>query len=299
MRNFKLEIAGYNIGFEASSKGPDLAIATRFLRNISTNPQHDVHIKVHSGKFILPSKAERVFHAPFVEETNGRLIENNPNFWSVWKHNSELYIKTVFPLSDATKNAVLKFSLDKIEWDLWMETDRKEIDPLEYPLDGLILYYLTVLNNDIFIHASGVNYSDKGFLFTGISGKGKSTMAGLWISIGAKVIHDDRLIIRKTPDGYRIFNTPVYENDNPLYSRLDRVFIIEHGHENKLIHIRESSAVSQVMANCIQHTWDAGIISRLTLSISDMCRIVPVYRLLFTPDRSVTDLILKNDEYPG
>jgi hypothetical protein len=299
MRNFNLKIADYKIGFEASAEGPDLAVSTRFLRNRSTNPQHDVHIKVHSGRFNLPAEAERVFHAPFVEETGGRLIEINPDFWSVWKHKSELYIRTIFPLSVNTKNAVLKFSLDKMEWDLWMETDRKEIDPLEYPLDGLILYYLTVLSNDIFIHASGVNYTDKGFLFTGISGKGKSTMAGLWNSIGAQIIHDDRLIIRNTADGYWMFNTPVYENDNPLDSRLDRVFIIEHGHENKLIHIRESSAVSQVMANCIQHTWDAGIISRLSLSISEMCRIIPVYRLLFRPDRSVTDLILKNDEYSG
>jgi hypothetical protein len=299
MRNFKLEIAGYIIGFEASAEGPDLAISSRFLRNISTNPKPDVHIKIHSDGFNLPEEAERVFHAPFVEETNGRLIENNPNFWSVWKHNSELYIKTIFPLSVDTKNAVLKFSLDKTEWDLWMETGRKEIDPLEYPLDGLILYYLTVISNDIFIHASGVNYEGKGFLFSGISGKGKSTMAGLWDSFGAQVIHDDRLIIRNTPDGYRMFNTPVYENDNPSDSPLDRVFIIEHGYENKLIQLRESSAVSHVLANCIQHTWDAGIISRLSLAISEMCNIVPIYRLPFRPDGSVIDLILKNDGYSG
>ena len=98
-----------------------------------------------------------------------------------------------------------------MEWDLWIETDRTKTDPLEYPLDGLILYYLTVINNDIMIHASGVNYAGKGFLFSGVSGKGKSTMAGIWDNRGAKVIHDDRLIIRKTGDGYRMFNTPVYE----------------------------------------------------------------------------------------
>ena len=165
MRNFKLEIAGYNIGFEASADGPDLAVSSRFLRNISYDTKYDVHIKVHSGKFNLPAEAERVFHAPFVEEKNGILIENNPNFWSVWKYNSELYIKTIFPLSHDPKNAVLKFSLDEMEWDLWMETDRNEIDPLEYPLDGLILYYLTVINNDIMIHASGVNYAGQRFSF--------------------------------------------------------------------------------------------------------------------------------------
>jgi hypothetical protein len=296
MRNFKLNIAGYNIGFEASSDGPDLAVSTRFLRNISHNTDNDVLIKVHTGKFNLPPKAERVFHAPFVEETNGILRENSPKFWSVWKHNSNLYIKTIFPLSVDQKNAVLKFSLEEMEWDLWIDSDRQETDPLEYPLDGLILYYLTVINNDLLIHASGVNYTGEGFLFSGVSGKGKSTMARLWDGYGAKVIHDDRLIIRKTNNGYTMFNTPVYDNDNPVDSPLSRIFIIEHGNENRLVQLKEASAVSQVMANCIQHTWHTGIISHLSEAISDMCYTIPIYKLQFRPERSVIEYILKTDE---
>jgi hypothetical protein len=297
MRNFKLKIAGYNIGFEASVEGPDLAVSKRFLRNIDYNTQYDVRIKIHSGTFNLPADAERVFHAPYVEEKDGILIQNSPNFWSVWKYNSGLYLNTIFPLSADLKNALLKFSLTDMEWDLWIETDKTGIDPFEYPLDGLILYYLTVINNDIMIHASGVNYAGKGFLFSGVSGKGKSTMAGLWDNYGAKVIHDDRLILRKAGEGYRMFNTPVYENDDPFDSPLNRIFIIEHGNENRMIQLRESSAVSQIMANCIQHTWDTGIISRLSESISEMCNKIPTCRLLFKPEKSVIDHILKEDEY--
>jgi len=296
MRNFKLNIAGYNIGFEASAGGPDLAVATRFLRNITPETDNNILIKVHPGKFKLPAKAERVFHAPFVEETNGILIERSPKFWSVWKHNSNLYIKTIFPLSIDQKNAVLKFSLEEMKWDLWIDSDKQETDPLEYPLDGLILYYLTVISNDLLIHASAVNYDGKGFLFSGASGKGKSTMARLWDDYGAKVIHDDRLIIRKSRNGFTMFNTPIYDNDNPVDSPLNRIFIIEHGHENKLIKLKEASAVSQVMANCIQHTWHTGIISHLSETISDMCNTIPTHRLQFRPQKSVIEYILKSDE---
>jgi hypothetical protein len=200
---------------------------------------------------------------------------------------------------DYPKNAVLKFSLNEMEWDLWVETGRTQTDPLEYPLDGLILYYLTVINNDIMIHASGVNYAGKGFLFSGVSGKGKSTMAGIWDKQGAKVIHDDRLIIRKTGAGYRMFNTPVYDDDDPSDSPLNRIFIIEHGHENRLTELKHAAAVSQVIANCIQHTWGHGIISQLSVSIAEMCNIVPTYRLLFKPEGSVIDHILKHDEQSG
>ncbi len=69
-----------------------------------------------------------------------------------------------------------------------------------------------------------------------------------------------------------MYNTPVYDNDDPRDSPLNRIFIIEHGIENNMIQLKEAAAVSQVMANCIQHTWDRDIIARLSGSISEMCR---------------------------
>jgi hypothetical protein len=61
MRNFNLNIAGYNIGFEASANGPELKPAARFLRNIKPNNSSDILIRVHSEPFNLPKGAERVF----------------------------------------------------------------------------------------------------------------------------------------------------------------------------------------------------------------------------------------------
>ena len=171
----------------------------------------------------------------------------------------------------------------------------KEVDPLEYPLDGLILYYLTVIKGDILIHASGVNYNGTGYLFSGVSGKGKTTIARLWENNGAKVIHDDRLIIRKTESGFRMYNTPVYNNDEPQESTLNKLFIIDHGTSNRIVHVRGAVAVSLVMANCIQHNWDSEIITRLLGAVSIMCGTVPVVRLLFKPDRSIIDDILENE----
>jgi hypothetical protein len=296
MRNYNLKIAGYNIGFYSFDDGPDLAPSSRFLRNISQATSWDANIRIHSGSFQLPGEAVRVFHAPFVEEFDGIPIHYKTNFWSVWKHNSVLFIMTTFPLVPSSKNAVLKFSLSEKEWDMWIDSDEKEIDPFEYPIDGLILYYLTVINGDIMIHASGVNSSGHGYLFSGVSGKGKSTMAMLWDNWGAKVIHDDRLIIRNTRIGYRMFNTPVYNNEEPYDSPLNKIFILDHGLENKVIPLKEASAVSLVMANCIQHTWGAGIISNLLESVSDMCRTIPTFRLYFRPDSSAINYILANEE---
>jgi hypothetical protein len=228
MRNYNLNIAGYNIGFEASANGPELKPSEKFLKNISQDRGSDILIRVHSEPFDLPKGAERVFRAPYVEEINGIQFNNETNFWSVWKYYSGLYIWTIFPLSSTEKNAVLKFSLTSMEWDLWIYGAQDGTDPFEYPLDGLILYYLTVINGDIMIHASGINNSGHGYLFSGVSGKGKSTMAKLWDEAGARVIHDDRLILRNTGGVYKMFNTPVYNNDEPRESILDKIYIC-HG----------------------------------------------------------------------
>jgi len=295
MRNFNLNIAGYNIGFEASANGPELKPSSRFLRNINQNTGSDILIRVHSEPFDLPRGAERVFRAPYVEEINGIQFNNETNFWSVWKYHSELYIWTIFPLSSSEKNAVLKFSLTSMEWDLWIYGARDETDPFEYPLDGLILYYLTVINGDIMIHASGVNYGGHGYIFSGVSGKGKSTIANLWEQSGARVIHDDRLILRNTGGVYRMFNTPVYNDDEPRESVLDKIFLIEHGFENMLVPLKGANAVTHVMANCIQHNWGSDIIARLLGSISIMCGTIPTSKLFFKPDKSAIDLILEHE----
>ena len=45
MRNYNLNIAGYNIGFEASANGPELKPSARFLRNINQNNGSDILIR--------------------------------------------------------------------------------------------------------------------------------------------------------------------------------------------------------------------------------------------------------------
>lgn len=295
MSSFRINIADYIIEFEADAGGPGIVPSARFLKYITEEKTRNILINVHSGRYEIPLRAERVFNAPYVEEINGVRIKNRDDFWDVYKDNEDLYISTIFPLSSEKKKAILKFSLETNIWDLWFEGNDNTVDPMEYPLDGLILYYLTVIHGDIMIHASGVNKSGRGYIFSGVSGKGKTTMAKLWESCGASVIHDDRLIVRKIGNSFRMFNTPVYNDDVPADSQVNSIFIIAHGYSNKVNHIKGAGAVSLVMANCIQHNWGTELISRLLNSVSLLCDSVPVKRLSFTPDNSVVTYILENE----
>jgi hypothetical protein len=295
MRSYSLNIAGYIIRLESAPDGPDLVPGERFLRYICIENEYDVLINIHSGKTDLPVDAKKVFDAPYIEETDNIRIKKTDKFWSIFKHHNDLFINTLFPYSSEKKSGTLKCSLKAVEWDLWLDGAGVTADPMEYPLDGLILYYLTVINGDIMIHASGVNNSGHGYVFSGISGKGKTTMSKLWEKTGARVIHDDRLIIRNTGTGYRMYNTPVYQKDGPAESEVNRIFIIGHGNRNELIPVSGASAISMVISNCIQHNWDSEIIAGLLGSVSIMCVKIPVATLWFRPDRSIIDHILDNE----
>jgi hypothetical protein len=145
------------------------------------------------------------------------------------------------------------------------------------------------------IHASGVNFNGRGYIFSGVSGRGKTTIARLWDNKGGKVIHDDRLIIRKNGGKFQLHNTPVYNDDEPRSSRLDGIYIIGHGVENIITPVKGAEAVSLVMANCIQQSWESHILRGLLESVTDLCGSVPVYRLSFRPDESVIDHLNKNE----
>jgi hypothetical protein len=92
-----------------------------------------------------------------------------------------------------------------------------------------------------------------------------------------------------------MYNTPVYNDDEPLDSPLNRIFLIEHGTEHKLTPMKGATAVSLIMANCIQHSWNREIIAEIMGSLSVLCTHIPVFKLSFRPDRSIIDFIFENE----
>ncbi|MBE9509538.1 MAG: hypothetical protein IMY71_01565 [Bacteroidetes bacterium] len=296
MKSFNLNIANYDIRFVSSGPETDLFLKKKYSHFYSCSGNADITVRVHSGIPKPEEKAVRVFHAPYIIETENRKVKINDEFWTVYKSKNDILIDTILPFGKKNRKACLRMNAGAKEWDLYISGAEKKRDPLEYPLDGLLLYYLTVRSGDIFIHGSGVSINNRGYLFAGVSGKGKTTIARLWDEAGATVIHDDRLIIRNIYDRFVMYNTPVYNNETPRSSPVDKIFLIDHGTANSIVPTGKSEALSLVMANCIQHLWDPSIIESLTEVLVKLTSETDIRRLFFKPDKSVISYILKNEK---
>lgn len=291
MQIIDLKISGYRIRFENADSLITLRLHPKFNRFIKNfnDDDFDIRIRVSSGRSDLPPGSACIFNGSYFGEETDKSLPTD--FWSIWRSPESLHAMACFDRMDPGNKAILNFSTTGNEWSLKVGTKATVVDPMRYPLDGLIIYYLAMMHRDIFIHASGVVHDGKGYVFSGVSGKGKSTMAELWKQKGAEIIHDDRLVIRKKGSVFVMHNTPVYENDYPKEAVVSRIYLIEHGKENRSERLKGAASVTSVMVNCIQHNWGQETIRMLLESVNDLCNEVPVYRLSFKPDQEVTEKI--------
>jgi hypothetical protein len=161
------------------------------------------------------------------------------------------------------------------------------LEPLAYPVAPL-LWHIAIQGHEAFmLHGSAVIHEGKALVFTGFSGRGKSTMAGLWRAAGHTCINDDRLILRFKESQWWVYNTPMPYPDDAKAAPLNAIFAISHGQENEMIPQNHFDALQAILPNCIQHGYDTNEIEvRLTI-VEKLCQNVPVYCLPFLPTQDI------------
>jgi hypothetical protein len=174
----------------------------------------------------------------------------------------------------------------------------RPVNALEYPLDELVTIHRLSLGEGVEVHALGVvDENDRGHLFVGHSGAGKSTSARLWQKRpGARVLSDDRIILRIENGRTRMYGTP-WHGDAGLAladsADLCGVYVLAHGADNKLTAVPAGRAAAELLTRSfVPHHSADGLAS--TLQILDrITHEIPCSRFHFVPDQTAVEAICR------
>jgi len=175
-----------------------------------------------------------------------------------------------------------------------------ESEPLEYPLDELLIMHRLTQEKAIELHGAGiVRANGEGNLFVGHSGAGKSTTTRLWTSRqDVEILSDDRIIVRRdtAPGKMRMYGTPWHGEAMfalPGSSTLQRIVILEHGHGNVLKRLPSGEAVAELFARSFVPFHRHEYVAAALQFLQEVADTIPVYRYSFEPDQRAVDVVLQ------
>jgi hypothetical protein len=172
---------------------------------------------------------------------------------------------------------------------------RQTVNP--YSLDSVIriLHSLILAKRGGFLlHAASGICEGTAYLFSGVSGAGKTTMTRL-APPDITLLTDEISYIRPSKDGYAAFGTPfageLAKPGENCSAPIGALFFLEKGSSNLLEELVPAEAVRRLMRNILFFAEDKFLVDTLMATACEFVERVPIRRLTFYPDGRVWDEI--------
>ena len=168
-------------------------------------------------------------------------------------------------------------------------------DPLAYPLDELLIASILGEGIGVELHGCGIVVDGRGYLFVGQSGAGKTTTARLWLEHDApRILSDDRIIVRKSNEGFRIYGTPWHgeaEICDATDAPLDAIFLLRQSNVSEIRPIEPADAIAKLFACAFPPFHRRESISGTLGFLATISEQRVVHELAFRPDSSAVQLV--------
>ncbi len=160
----------------------------------------------------------------------------------------------------------------------------------------MLLYTFASSKHDtLLVHASAIELNDKGYLFLGKSGTGKSTHSRLWLENikGPKLLNDDNPIIRISHGIVYVYGSP-WSGKTSCYRNkkipIGGIVRLQQAPLNKITRITGIKAYAALLPSCSCMKWDHEMAHAIHSTISKVIERVPIYILECLPDNEAAIL---------
>jgi len=166
-----------------------------------------------------------------------------------------------------------------------------------YAIDSVmrIVHSLVLAEHGGFLaHSASAVRNGRAFLFSGISGAGKTTISRL-APPDVTLLSDEISFVCWTGGEYRAFGTP-FAGDlgragENVSAQVAALYFLVQGRNNHAHVIAPAAAARQLLRNILFFAEDGGWVEKLFRTACDFVSTVPVYELTFRPDAEVWNLI--------
>lgn len=167
-----------------------------------------------------------------------------------------------------------------------------------FSLDSVLRIVHTLLlarKGGFLVHASSAIRNGRAFLFSGVSGAGKTTVARL-APPDAALLTDEISYVIPQGGGYFAVGTPFFGElarvGENLRAPIECVYLLAKGPENRIEPIAGTEAVRALLGNILFFARDPEFVKLVFDAAIDFAGRVPIRRLTFAPDERVWELIV-------